>query len=80
MSWATSAVVSVVALVMRVHEFGGQRFCRSTEGRGVFVGLLSSNINNQSPESLTPPLRIMQVGKGKILTRVAGKDYTCLCQ
>lgn len=34
----------------------GRSFWRSTEGRCVFTWLLSSNINNLSPESMTPHL------------------------
>lgn len=39
-----------------LEKFGGRSYCESTAERGVFVWLLSSNINNLSAESLTLPL------------------------
>lgn len=41
--WSTYPVVSAIGLAMHVHEFVGCSF-RSTEGKSVFVWLLSSNI------------------------------------
>ena len=42
-------------LAMHIYEFKRWIFWRSTEGRGVFVWVLSLNLYSLYPESLTPP-------------------------
>ena len=61
--WSASPVVSVIALAMCIHEFGGRSFWRNTEGLGVFVWLSSLNTNSLSAATLTPPLKVGNVGE-----------------
>ena len=51
--WATSPEVSVVALVLPVHEFRNRSFWSTTEEIGAFDWPLSSNINSLYSLSLS---------------------------
>ncbi len=54
--WSASSVVSIVALAMCSNESGARGASEGALKGGMYVWLLSSNINNLSLESLTPPL------------------------